>query len=126
MRNCVGFLQIRSHIVGVCITSLTDVLAVLFVQSNSMMATLFNEIMDLDYQHAEISTIPPATATSAVINTAANTVAPPVTLHTDAGGHPLPAEASGPKTRSPYDHSSLSANLLITPTKLSSSSSFLT
>jgi len=57
--------------------------------------------MDLDYQHAEISTIPPATATPAVINTAANTVAPPVTLHTDAGGHPLPAEASGPKTRSP-------------------------
>ena len=28
-------------------------------------------------------------------------MAPPVTLHTDAGGHPLPAEASGPKTRSP-------------------------
>ena len=54
-----------------------------------------------DYSHAEISIIPPANATPAVINTAANTVAPPLTLHTDAGGHLFPAEVLGPRTCSP-------------------------
>ena len=33
--------------------------------------------------------------------TAANTVAPPLTLHTDAGGCLFPAEVLGPRTRSP-------------------------
>ena len=70
---------------GVRPTFLIDVLAVLFVQSTSVMTTLLNEIMDLDYSHTESSIIPPANATPA-----ANTVAPPLTLHTDAGGVPFP------------------------------------
>ena len=47
-----------------------------FVQSTSVMTTLLNEIMDLDYSYAEISIIRPANATPAVINTAANTGSP--------------------------------------------------
>ena len=90
-----------AHTVGVCTTFRIDVLAVLFVQSTSVMTTLLNEIMDLDYSHAEISIIPHANATPAVIYTAANTVAPPLTLHTDAGGRLFPAEVPGPRTRSP-------------------------
>ena len=57
--------------------------------------------MDLDYSHAEISIIPPANTTPAIINTAANAVAPPLTLHTNAGGRLFPAEVPGPRTRSP-------------------------
>ena len=81
------------------------------------MTTLLNEIMDLDHSHAEISIIPPANATPAVINTAANTVAPPLTLHTDAGGRLFPAEVPGPRTRSPVRPLILECELAHHPNK---------
>ena len=73
--------------------------------------------MDLDYSHAEISIIPPANATPAVIDTAANTVAPPLTLHTDAGGCLFPAEVLGPRTRSPLQPLILKCELADHPNK---------
>ena len=106
-----------AHTVGVHPTFLIDILAALFVQSTSVMTTLLNEIMDLDYSHAEISIIPPANATPAVINTAANTVAPPLTWHTDADGHLFPAEVLGPRTRSPLQPLILECELAHHPDK---------
>ena len=79
------------------------------------------QIMDIDYSHAEISIISAANATPPAV---INTVAPPLTLHTDAGGCLFPAEVPGPVLH--YDHSSSSVNLLTTPTKLLFNSSFLT
>ena len=81
------------------------------------MTTLLNEIMDLDYSHAEISIIPPANATPAVINTAANTVAPPLTRHTNAGGRLFPAKVTGPRTHSPLRPLILECELAHHPNK---------
>ena len=89
------------HTVGVRLTFLIGVLAVLFIQSTSVMTTFLNEIMDLDYSHTEISIIPPANTTPAIISSAANTVAPPLTLHTDAGGCLFPTKFLSPRTYSP-------------------------
>ena len=75
------------------------------------MTMLLNEIMD--HLYAKISIIPPANATPVVINT----VAPPLTLHTDAGWCLFSAEVPGPRTHSPLQPLILECELAHHPDK---------
>ena len=78
------------------------VLVVLFIQSSLIILTHLSEMADQDHPSAESSTNPPALVHTAVTNIAVNSVVPPSTLHTGAtGNHLLPADASGPRTRTP-------------------------
>ena len=106
-------LALHIRTVGIHPTFLINVLAVLFLQSTSVMTMLLNEMIDLHYSHAEISIIPPANATPAVINTVAPH-SPCIQMQVGAS-FPLQSWVLGPVL--PYDHSSSSANLLITLNK---------
>ena len=93
------------------------------------------QIMDIDYSHAEISIIShaeisiisPANATPLPLSTLLPTLwlphSPCIQMRAGASS-PLKSRVLGPVLH--YNHSSSSANLLITPTKLLFNSSFLT
>ena len=96
-----------------------DVLVVLFIQSNYIVTAVFSEVVEQQCPHAESSMASPAFVTPAITDITATAVVPPITLHTGAmGNHLFPAEVSGTRTQTPYDHSFLSVNWLITLTKL--------